>query len=173
MAEAVAPRRRKSVRLRGFDYSQPGHYFVTICTADRRPTLGQITNGAVQLSAAGVIVDDVWSALPNYYVNVALDEFVIMPNHLHAILLLKDVVPSAELPNPRKRGLSEILRGFKSMSARAVNMAGFGKAPFWQRGYYEHVVRNESELRRIRQYIEENPLAWSNDPENPDRIRKA
>jgi REP element-mobilizing transposase RayT len=120
-----------------------------------------------------VIVDDVWSALPNYYANVALDEFVVMPNHLHAILLLKNVLPSAELPKPRKHGLSEILRGFKSMSARAVTLAGFGVTPFWQRGYYEHVVRNERDLQRIRQYIDENPLAWSNDPENPDRIRKA
>jgi putative transposase len=126
----VKPRRR-SLRLSGYDYSTPGAYFITICTRDRRCILGE----------ASEIVTACWSAIPQHFPQVTLDEFVIMPDHIHGIVILGD----AAAP------LSAVIGAFKSAASRQI-----GKA-IWQRNYWEHTIRSDKSLNQIRQYIEENP----------------
>ena len=115
-------------------------------------------------------MEHTWLRLPEFYANVALENFVVMPNHVHGIVVIGEVLRTPEIPHPRKRPLSEIIRGFKSMSARRINMRTGSNRPLWQRGYYEHVIRDDADLARIREYIDNNPIAWANDPENPQRV---
>ncbi len=209
------PARRRALRLPGYDYAQAGAYFVTICTRGRICVLGDVVDGEVRLSELGVMVNSVWSELPRHYAHVRLDAWVVMPNHVHGIVLLKPdddmagaglkpraglkpaptgvgVLPSRVSDGSRHRGvdgsilkpkaglkpaptgpkirhgLPEVVRAFKTFSARRVNAVrgGVGTS-FWQRNYYEHVIRDEASLDRIRQYIVDNPARWDEDPENP------
>lgn len=148
---------RKSLRIPGYDYSQPGAYFVTIVTHGRECLLGQILDGRMALSDAGRIVERTWFDLPNRYPGIRLDAFVVMPNHVHGIITLLDSTWKG----------SEIVRGFKSVSARKINLIRDATGqPVWQRNYYEHIVRDEGELQRIADYIETNPSNWLQDGEN-------
>lgn len=156
---------RRSIRLPGYDYTQPGAYYVTICTQDRECLLADVTGDTVTLSTYGEIVQRAWEGLPDHYANLGLDAFVIMPNHIHGVLVLTEV---ARTSSERVHGLPEIVRAFKSFSARAVNDArGTPQNPVWQRNYYEHIVRDDDEWERIREYIAANPVNWEDDPENP------
>ena len=169
---------RGSIRLPRYDYTQAGAYFITICAADRRCIFGEIRDGAMRLNMNGSIVAAQWAGLPKHYSNATLDDFVLMPNHVHGLIFLTDdghscvgagLKPALTSPqsNPR-HGLPEIIRGFKTFSSRSVNqLRGTPGAPVWQRNYYEHVVRDEGDLDVIRRYIVENPLKWAEDPENP------
>jgi REP element-mobilizing transposase RayT len=174
--------------LKGYDYASPGAYFVTICVRERECALGDVVDGEMALSDAGHIVQACWDDLPNHYPHVQLDVFVIMPNHVHGVIVLvdDDVVGAGLRPAPTARpapmtrpapatvmtkhhGLPEIVRAFKSFSARRVNaMRDNAGAPFWQRGFYEHIVRNERELDAIQRYILDNPLKWALDRDNPE-----
>jgi len=158
---------RRSVRLPGYDYSQPGAYFVTICTYNRELSL--------QADQVKEAVRSVWLGLPARFPRVVLDELVIMPNHLHGIIIL---APTAACGGAARKGaassaptLGAIIRAFKSISAilsnKILNRSGL---PFWQRNYYEHVIRDEDELNIIRQYICDNPRNWLDDPDNPSNL---
>ena len=154
-------RRRQSTRLRGYD-RQGGAYFVTLCTERRRLLFGDVSNAEVQLNAIGQLVSSTWSALPDHYVGVGLDAFVVMPNHLHGLVVLSaDAVIS----------LPEVVHRFKSLTATRWRQMcrPAEESRLWQRNYYDHVVRNEIDLARIRQYIAENPARWAEDPEHPAR----
>jgi putative transposase len=164
---------RRSIRLRGYDYSQDGVYFLTICTHRRACLLGEIVEGEMVLNEAGLIVAAAWEQLPCHYPHAFLDSSVIMPNHVHSILALnRDSTKRAGLkPAPtldRGHGLPEIVRGFKTFSSRRINefQRTRGK-PVWQRNYYEHIIRDRKSLNAIREYIESNPSQWGQDPENP------
>ena len=158
---------RHSIRLPGYDYSQPGAYFVTIVTYQREPLLGEIPDARVHLSRAGAIVLDTWKRLPQHYPTVELDEFCVMPNHVHGIIILRE----GSTPVPPRHGLPEIVRAFKSFSAQRVNRLRHSIGiPVWQRNYYEHIVRTEADLAKIRQYIRDNPLNWGSDEENPSYL---
>lgn len=147
---------RRSIRLPGYNYSQPGAYFVTICT-DNRDLL-------LETERVQELVRSAWYALPARFPTIALDEFVIMPNHIHGIIILRGAASSAPT-------LGTVVRAFKSISAiEANNILGRLGQPFWQRNYYEHVIRNDDELNRIRQYIRDNPLKWAEDPYNPSNL---
>jgi len=125
------------------------------------------------LNDLGKIVDKCWDDLPNHYPHIELDTFVIMPNHIHGIIMLHDDVGAGLKPAPtRKRhGLPEIVRAFKTFSSRHINqIRDTTGTPVWQRNYYEHVIRDETSLNDIRQYIIDNPLRWENDEENPTNI---
>lgn len=162
--------RRRPLRLRGYDYTRPGAYFVTICTHRRVCLFGRIVDGAIHPNAFGAIVDACWRTLPEHYPHVGLDAFVVMPNHVHGILVLAhDVVNSRSTRAlPSRHGLPEIVRAFKTFSSRRINEQRYGRGvPVWQRGYYEHIIRNETSLREIESYIETNPLRWNLDRENP------
>jgi len=168
---------RRPIRLRGYDYSTNGAYFVTICAHNRICLFGNIANAEIILNDYGKTVGQAWFDLPNHYPEVELDASVIMPNHIHGIVVLHhdDVVGAgfkpALTPDNRRHGLSEIIRGFKSFSARRINAIRntFG-APVWQRGYFDRVIRNEGELNRIREYVLNNSTNWDMDRENPDAL---
>jgi len=161
---------RRSIRLKGYDYSRSGAYFVTICAQNRVCLFGEIVNGEMTLNDAGLMVKTVWFNLPNHYPNVGLDQYVIMPNHFHGIIELSNNVGAGLKPAPTKRhGLPEIVRGFKTFSSRRINKIHHTPGvKLWQRNYYEHIIRNENELNRIREYIINNPAQWALDRENPN-----
>ena len=181
---AAGPRRRSSLRLRGFDYASPGVYFVTVCTHRKACFLGALVDGESRPSASSMMVAASWQELPVHYPSLELGSMVVMPNHVHAIVFLPEPVGAGPRPAPTPQGrslqvsgggrrvtLSEILRAFKSFSARRINVArGTPGAPVWQRGFYEHVIRGESDLGRIRRYIEQNPLRWAEDDETLSRV---
>ncbi len=170
---------RHSLRLKGYDYAQPGAYFVTICTQDRACLFGTVVDGQMRLNEYGEIVRATWLDLPNHLPHVELDAFVVMPNHVHGIIVINDnpvgagSVGAGSEPAPttgptRRHGLPEIIRQFKTFSARRINQTrGTPGAPVWQRNYYEHVIRTEESLHRIREYVLSNPMRWTTDRENP------
>ncbi len=183
---------RRSIRLRGYDYAWPGAYFVTIVTQGRECLFGDVVGDAMQLNKAGHAVLEVWGGLPDRFPAVQLDAFVVMPNHVHAIVIIVGAgiapprVPDREGAAPRDKGegaasrgdhegaassaptLGDVMRAFKSLSALSVNrLVGRSGQPLWQRNYFEHVVRDEADLDRARRYIEANPQRWAEDEENP------
>jgi len=248
---------RRSIRLKGCDYTQPGAYFITICTHGRECLFGEIIDGEMHLNEAGQIVVQTWQDLPNHVPNVQLDAFVVMPNHVHGIIIITDhaggigvgskparttmgpgsTADSGSTPGPgsaggagsiagpgsvgagsvgagsvgagsepapttidpgptagsgpaagpgsvgaglepaptrSSHGLPEIVRQFKTFSARRINeLRGTPGTPVWQRNYYEHIIRDEFSLSRIRQYIAENPVRWDTDREHPQRPHHA
>ncbi len=153
---------RRSIRLSGYDYSQPGAYFVTICIRQRECLLGDIQEGKIRLNCYGEVVNFNWFNLQKVYANIELDSFVIMPNHIHGIILLKE--------HNKDHSLSEIVRGLKTFSARRINQIRLVKGiPVWQRGYYEHIIRNEIAFSKIQEYIINNPSKWETDEMHPSQ----
>ena len=172
---------RKSIRLRDYDYSLPGAYFITVCTHNRKFLFGQIIQGELILNRTGKIVREKWEKLLAIRKNLTLDEFVVMPNHFHGILFLSENyagtasrAPTKEqFGKPASGSLSSIIRGFKSGVTNTINLVRNSPGePVWQRGFYEHVIRNEEFCNRIREYIRTNPLSWELDRENPRRQRE-
>jgi REP element-mobilizing transposase RayT len=172
---------RKQLRLRGYDYAFPGVYFVTICSAGKLAVFGAVSGEKIVLSPAGEIVRSEWIALAERFAGLLLDEFVIMPNHLHGVLAFVGRAGGASLgptggASPAPEGgaspsptLFAVMGAFKSISTIKVNkLLGRRGVPLWQRSYYEHIVRTGEDLRKIQRYILENPLIWSLDPENPN-----
>jgi len=168
---------RRSIRLKSYDYSSPGAYFITICANDRGDFFGEIKNGSMVLNNFGKIVEFVWNDLPNHNPQISLDVNIIMPNHFHGIIIISNnpmiVVGAgsvgagsvgagsepAPTSTPQKiHGLPEIVRQFKTFSARHINETRntTGKT-VWQRNYYEHIIRSGNEIERIRKYIYNNP----------------
>ena len=158
---------RRSIRLRGYDYSQKGIYFVTACTQNREHLFGKIEKGEMQMNDAGQMVEFTWFDLPNHNPPIVLDEFVVMPDHVHGIILITDgnAVRAGSEPAPTiptRHPLSETVRQFKTFSAKHVNqIRGVTGIPVWQRDYYEHIIRNDVELEHVRQYIATNPKKWN------------
>ena len=177
---------RRSIRLRGYDYSYAGMYFVTICVNERRFLFGQIADETMRPSPAGRMMQTVWNRIPAAFPGVGVDRFVVMPNHVHGIIAVTTgpvglgIEPQREQPRPcptRGTGyaLSDVVQWFKSAAINkykaAVQRRGRQQyaGRLWQRNYYEHVIRDAESLARIRRYIAENPLRWHLDRENPDR----
>ena len=168
---------RHSIRLKGYDYSSAGAYFVTMCVHHGKCLLGQINDNEMLLSSFGQTAAECWEDLPNHYPHLILDAFVIMPNHVHGIFILDDPhvgaglkpAPTDATAAPTKRhGLPEIVRAFKTFSARRINSTRNGKGiPFWQRNYYEHIIRNERSYLAIRDYIFNNIVNWDKDQLHP------
>ena len=159
---------RRSIRLKDFDYSQPGSYFITICT-HRRELLFE--SPPVQDMLRSFL-----EKLPNKFPMVQLDEFVIMPNHIHGIIMITVGATPSGCPNITPRGYpnwGDIIEWYKTMTTNGYingvknNQWGPFNERFWQRNYYEHVIRDEDDLNRIRQYIIDNPVKWDEDEENP------
>jgi REP-associated tyrosine transposase len=163
---------RRSIRLRGYDYSQPGFYFVTICAHEKRHLFGEVVEWEMRPNDFGRAVESCWRGLAPKCPEAHLDAFVLMPNHVHGLIeILRHPVGAIhELPlRAPRRGmmLSKIVGRFKMVAAKRINeMRGTPGAPVWQRNYYEHVVRNDRELAMIRNYMLENPARWDADPEN-------
>ncbi len=165
--------RRRSIRLPGYDYSQPGAYFVTICVRDRRCVLGDIVDGKIHMNPLGRTVDETWRWLARRYTHLDLDQWVVMPNHLHGIIILTNDCRGGSRTAPtmiKRKPLGQLIGAFKTVSTKRINkMRGTPGARMWQRNYYEHIIRNDDELDQIRQYIIDNPSRWALDRENPDR----
>jgi putative transposase len=164
---ATVPRRR-SIRLPNYDYSSDGLYFVTICTRDRLCLFGQIIDTKMHLSDTGKIVDEVWSVM--FGCVEADTTWIVMPNHLHGIITIDDQVIAAGAG----KSLGRKVGAFKTATTNRVNeIRATPGARLWQRGFHEHIVRDDRSFANIVRYIEDNPFRWGNDAENPDGIPSA
>jgi len=163
---------RRSLRLNGYDYAQSGAYFVTICTQNHECLFGCVDDGEMRLNDAGRVVRSVWQALPDRFSGMEWDAFVVMPNHVHGIATFVGAGLALIGDKGAASGattLGDVVRAFKSLSAININRLLRRSGPVWQRGYYDHVVRDNRNLDRIREYIVTNPLKWTLDRENPQR----
>ena len=161
---------RRSIRLKGFDYSQSGAYFVTLCSHNRECLFGEISNNQMLLNPYGIIVHDEWLKSTFIRSEIELDEFIIMPNHIHGIVSIhKNIGQNKENSQfapigPKNKSISSFVAGFKSAVTKRINeMREIPKALVWQRNYYEHIIRNEKSLKKIREYVIYNPQTWEND----------
>jgi len=163
---------RCSIRLKNYDYSSPGTYFITICTYNRQCLFGEIVNGEIRLNEYGEIANKYWYEIPKHYTNTQLDEYVIMPNHIHGIIFIVGAIHELplqqnefpQLIQRRKMLLPKIIGRFKMNAAKQINQIRQNHGiPVWQRNYYEHIIRNDNELNKIREYIINNPLTWQTD----------
>ena len=183
---------RRSIRLKDYDYSQAGAYFVTVCTQDKECLFGEITGGEIELSRAGEIANGCLVEIPKHSGNVDLDTFIVMPNHMHAIIVIDNhqcrgvacnalfkngnaksgVIYNAPTGNyfsaisPQQYSLSVVIRSYKSAVTRLCNRNNLMCQ--WQRNYYEHIIRSEIELNKIREYIINNSLNWEADENYKD-----
>ncbi len=169
--------KRVSLRLPDYDYSQSGAYFVTICVQARKSLLGSVVKEEMQLNDYGKMVVDCWQDLKDHFQDIELDAFVLMPNHVHGIIMIsggetpparkRECIAGGETP-PLRPTLGQIVGYLKYQSTKKINgLRGKQGERVWQRGYFEHVIRNEESLNRIREYIATNPLRWNLDRENP------
>jgi putative transposase len=170
--------RRRSIRLPGYDYSQDGAYFVTICAYGRECVFGNITDDEMFLNTLGCIVSEEWERTSLIRPSVELDEYVVMPNHIHGIIVIHRInvgatrrvaqPPEAARSGPMPDSIGAIVGQFKSMAAKRINrVRQTPGASVWHRNYYERIVRDETSLNAIRQYILSNPAQWMTDHENP------
>jgi len=170
---------RRSVRLQGFDYSKPGAYFVTIDTHRHLSLFGEIADGVVRLNEWGKIARAEWIRTASIRHEITLDEFIVMPNHFHAIVNIMEcgnglVGATGRSPlrpgmphGPANKSLASLIAGYKSaVTARVNQLRGTPGALVWQRNYHEHIIRDMDELSRIRKYIRDNPAQWDFDTEN-------
>jgi putative transposase len=182
MAYDPAKHHRRSMRLKGFDYSRAGFYFVTVTAKNRECLFGEAAR-RMRLNGYGEWVAACWHDIARHFPHADTDEFVVMPNHVHGIIVINDEV-GAGSPRPYDIGdgsprpygganratLGQIVAYFKYQSTKQINAARETPGhPVWQRNYYEHVIRHTGELARVREYIRDNPLQWALDDENPER----
>jgi REP element-mobilizing transposase RayT len=181
---------RRSTRCKGYDYSQPGYYFVTICLHDKTQNMfGYITNTIMVENDFAGIVRRCWENLPKYYTNITLDEFVVMPNHVHGIIIIRDTIvfpsmhqtkclnttngrdnPAPTVQNQKHApALGNIVAYLKYDSTRYINILRDSKKPVWQRSFHDHIIRDEKSLWMIREYIDNNPAQWAIDKNNVNR----
>ena len=167
---------RRSIQLKDYDYSQAGAYFVTICTHKGQCIWGKVINGEMRLNEYGRVVEAEWLKTAKIRDNVELDEFLVMPNHFHAIILIIDIVGAtrwvARATRLQSRSLGSIIGQFKSIVTKRIHKMGLRHFK-WQRNYYEHIIRDEHDLNKIREYIVNNPITWELDDENPENIKRA
>jgi putative transposase len=171
---------RRSIRLQNYDYTQPAGYFVTIVTHQRDLLFGEIINEEMKLNDYGKIAQECWCAIPEHFPNVELGAYVVMPNHVHGIIIIKDNITTTNSPlsvgarhasplPPRvvkPKSIGAIVGSFKSAVSKHIGRKHNATA-IWQRNYYEHVIRNHEDWDRIHRYIESNPSLWAEDEENP------
>ena len=160
---------RKALRLKNFDYNTPGAYFVTICTHNRKCTLSHVVGAIhespeIQLTEYGKIVDRLINTVP-LQSSVTIDRYVIMPNHIHLIIMIRDDEERRAIRESPLRGRSLISKaiGYIKMNASKEIHHRYGNDPVWQRGFHDHIIRDQSDHEKIVQYICENPLVWQYD----------
>ena len=178
-------RHRKSIRLQGYDYSLDGAYFVTMVTYQRDMLFGKIENGEMLLSDFGIIADECWLAIPEHFPNVELGAYAIMPNHVHGIIVIvgdgrgtidvgaTHASPLQKQPNgPAPHSLGTIIGSFKSAVTKRIGRE-HNATGIWQRNYYEHIIRDEKDLRNKTDYINANPMLWDEDDDNPINVQSS
>jgi REP element-mobilizing transposase RayT len=193
--------KRQSIRLKGYDYSQSGLYFITICCYQRECLFGNIINSQIILNDFGQLIKEEWLKSAEIRKEIELDDFVIMPNHFHGIVIINQEINSDFMKNdvdfqdnnvgangrsPRQqiqssrpkismkpKSISSLIAGFKSATTKKINIIrNTPQNPVWQGNYYDHIIRNDESLARIREYVQNNPLSWENDqlhPNNPSK----
>lgn len=179
---------RCSIRLKNYDYSQAGAYFVTVCAQNRECVFGKIDDGVMQLNDAGRMIETWWYELSHKFPMIDMDVYTVMPNHFHGIIAIVGTAPRGH-PNPDRSlhegqphrvapTLGNIVNWFKTMTTndyiQGVRHHQWRPFPgkLWQRNYYEHIIRNEDDLDKIREYIIYNHIRWDDDEENPDMMQK-
>lgn len=175
----IVIRRRKSNRLKNLDYSSSAWYFITICTNHRQKYFGEINNNQMILNRYGELINNYWLKIPKRYNNVELDEFKIMPSHVHGIIVIKNIlnpvgtIHELSLQNTckydgwlqrRNMLICKIIGFFKMNTSKYIHRTGLNSFK-WQRSYYDHIIHNEYSLFRIREYVKNNPKNWENDQE--------
>ncbi|MCF8373421.1 MAG: transposase [Bacteroidales bacterium] len=174
---------RRSIRLKGYDYSRAGLYFITICVKNRKCLFGKIINDEMVLNDTGEMVEAKWLELPQRFKNIQLHEFIVMPNHFHAILEIvaatlvvapkgqpQGIAPTiAQTDTPTSKTVGDMVGAFQSIvtveyirGVKNANWPRFNKK-LWQRDYWEHIIRNEQSYKRISDYIRDNPAKWKGD----------
>ena len=186
---------RRSIRLPNYDYTQIGAYYITIVTHDREMLFGEVINREMNLSNLGQIAQREWERLPQRFKHIELGAFVIMPDHVHGIIIIRhccrgtadyarqddpqgsrraptgETVTTEQFGKPVSGSIPTIVRSYKSSVALRINYARPGDStPVWQRNYYEHIIRNEQDMQAKWDYIESNPANWENDDENPHNL---
>ncbi len=169
---------RRSIRLPNYDYAHPGAYFVTVVAHRYLCIFGKVTDGCVELSDIGKIVYETWREIPDHFPNVANESLVVMPNHVHGVIVIQTSSVRARRASPlrdeskdyphgvKPHSLGAIVGSFKSAVTRKIhNIRGYENRIIWQRNYYEHVIRDETDFERILKYIDTNPQNWKSDPE--------
>ena len=172
---------RRSIRLHGYDYSRAGVYFVTICAWNREFLFGDAVDGKTMLNDFGEMVAESWEWLATRYDYVELDRWTIMPNHMHGIIVITDVFKGGSrpgfaalcrgttAPTEKRKPIGRLVGALKTVSTKRINhLRNTPGVKIWQRNYYEHIIRNDDELYRIREYIANNPAQWETDRENPN-----
>lgn len=165
---------RRSMRLKGYDYSQAGAYFLTMCAARFQPVFGEVVQGEVVLSIQGRIARICWLWLGYRYSSLELDQWVLMPNHLHGIVRLIECRGGSQTAPTgfEAKPLGGFIGAFKTVSTKWSNdYFGTPGEPLWQRNYYDRIIRDRDELERIRRYILENPQRWELDRYSPLNTR--
>jgi putative transposase len=158
---------RETARLEGFDYGQPGTYFTTVCSFNKQMLFGSVRSGVFHPASLGYLIQERWPDIPKHHGNVGVGTFQCMPNHIHGIIVIKPPKPTDD--KPPATSLGTIVGGYKSAVSREAGKLGISGGRIWGSRFYDHIVRHEGALRRIEEYIVNNPLQWSLDRENPDR----
>lgn len=154
--------RIESARLAGYDYSRSGAYFVTMCTKNRNHYFGKIVAGTMQLSEIGGVANNCWKKIPNHFPSVSLGEWIVMPDHIHGVIFITNIVETQDLASPHVShvpSLGTIIRGFKIGVTKYIR-SNTDIVNLWQPRFHDRVIRNEPELNRITQYIIANPKKW-------------
>ena len=172
---------RRSIRLKEYDYSQQGWYFITLCTKDRKRLFGKVVDSNIKLNEWGKIAEKEWLKTAEIRKNIIIDRYIIMPNHLHGIIGIVDgeagyskgtmhraptvlAPPKEQFGKPTTNSIPTIIRSYKAVITKTINSRrNTPGSPVWQKNYYERVIRNEPEINRIRKYIIENPAKWQDD----------
>ena len=168
---------RKSIRLPGYDYSQAGAYYVTIVTHQRNCLFGEVVNGEMVLNDFGKIAAECWRAIPDHFPLVELGAYVVMPNHVHGIIVITNGrgtiyrAPTQEqFQKPVVGSIPTIIRTFKAAVTRRIGRE-HNATGIWQRNYYEHIIRDQTDLQNKTDYIEANPMLWDEDENNPQYVQ--
>lgn len=176
---------RRSMRLKGYDYGAAGAYFITICTYQRHCLFGEIIDGEMHLNEFGRVVADCWDAIPGHFPSIQLDESVVMPNHVHGILVVTDTprrgmalpcpyptmprTETREFGKPLAQTISTVVGSFKSAVTKRINiLRNAPRTPVWQRNFYDHIIRHEASMQRIQHYVQTNPSSWRSDQLHPN-----
>ena len=162
--------KRKHTRLKGYDYSQNGYYFITICTYNRKHLFGQIVGSIhestesprMELNAIGIIVESMIKDLPRRFLDIYIDHYVIMPNHMHMVVVISGERVIRESPLQKRPLLSQVV-GYLKMNTTKQIRHGNKDIDVWQGGYHDHIIRNEETWEKILEYIQTNPLKWEED----------
>jgi REP element-mobilizing transposase RayT len=170
--------RSESIRLKGWDYRNAGYYFITICTHQREHYFGRVVAHEMGLSPLGEIAAQFWCEIPSHHAGIDLDEWIIMPNHVHGIVVIREhaveTLHATSLPHenaemsaisPKAGSLSVVIRSYKSAVTRWAGLNGYQNFA-WQPRFYDHIIRDETSLHNIRAYISGNPVKWETDREN-------